>query len=295
MEEGRPSFTAIASAMLRAAHLLWDDPPKIFEDTFALTLSGCADERVLRERHDAVMAEFAKKGGADLAGATFNFARSQVIMRSRYVEHELDQAIKRGVAQYVILGAGLDSFAYRRSDVADALRVFEVDHPATQAWKRARLHELGVATPANLVFVPLDFERQSLIESLQIHGYRPDAAGFFSWLGVSPYLTSEAIFDTLRTVASMAPGTEIIFQYLLPPALLDDECRQIRELLAHAGAARGEPLVTFFEPAKLAQQVRELGFAEIRDLGPEEANVRYFAGRIDGLRARADHYMAARV
>jgi O-methyltransferase involved in polyketide biosynthesis len=128
-----------------------------------------------------------------------------------------------------------------------------------------------------------------------MYGYNPDAAGLFSWLGVTPYLTADAIFDTLRTVATMAPGTEIIFQYLLPPKLLDDNCRQIREMLADASAARGEPLVTFFEPARLAEQVRELGFAEVWDLGPEEANDRYFAGRTDGLCARADHYMGARV
>jgi methyltransferase (TIGR00027 family) len=196
----------------------------------------------------------------------------------------------------VILGAGLDTFAYRRPDVANALRVFEVDHPATQAWKRARLHELSVATPSHLVFVPLDFEQQSLIESLQNSGYRIDAAGFFSWLGVTVYLTCDVIFDTLRTVASMAPGTEIIFQYFLPAALLDDEGRQIREFTMKLAAARGEPYITFFEPVELAEQVRKLGFADVRDLGPEEANARYFANRADGLRMLAEsHFMGARV
>jgi methyltransferase (TIGR00027 family) len=238
------------------------------------------------------------KTGRDLAQAkaAVSYARCPVVMRSRYVEDELDQAIMRGVAQYVILGAGLDSFAYRRPDLADVLRVFEVDHPATQAWKRTRLHELNVATPPNLVFVPLDFEKRSLIESLRICGYRCDAAGLFSWLGVTPYLTRDAIFDTLRTVASMAPGTEIIFQYLLPPALLDNESRQINELFMDAGAAGGEPYLTFFEPANLAEQVRKLGFAEVWDLGPEEANARYFANRTDGLRLRdIDHFLGARV
>jgi methyltransferase (TIGR00027 family) len=159
MEEGRPSFTAIVSAMVRAAHLLWDDPPKIFEDTFALPLSRCAGEVALRERFDAVLAEFAAKAGRDLAQATLSYARCPVVMRSRYVEDELDQEIKRGVAQYVILGAGLDSFAHRRPNVANVLRVFEVDHPATQTWKRTRLHKLNMATSPNLVFVPLDFEK----------------------------------------------------------------------------------------------------------------------------------------
>src|SRR5438093_4732644 len=114
MEQGQPSFTAIGSAMLRAAHLLWDAPPKIFEDTFALSLSGCADERELRQRYDAILGELIAKFGRDLALAAVDSARSPVVMRSRYVEEELDLAIKHGVAQYVILGAGLDSFAYRK-------------------------------------------------------------------------------------------------------------------------------------------------------------------------------------
>ena len=294
--EGQPSVTAISSAMARAAHLLWDDPPKIFEDTFALALSGCADERVLRGRLDAVLAEFTAKFGGDLAQAALKSARCAVVMRSRYVEEELDQAIKRGVAQYVILGAGLDSFAYRRPDVSKVLRVFEVDYPATQVWKRSRLRDLNVVMPPNLVFVPMDFEKESLIERLKDSGYRAQAAGFFSWLGVTMYLTREAIFDTLRTVASMAPGTEIIFQYFPPGALVDNEARQIQKLFADRGVSRGEPYLTFFEPAKLAEQVRDAGFAEVWDLGPEEANARYLTNRADGLRMTADHhFMGARV
>jgi len=216
-------------------------------------------------------------------------------MRSRYVEDELALLLKRGVSQYVISGAGLDSFAYRRPDLANVLKVFEVDHPATQAWKRARLRELGVATPPNLVFVPLDFERQSLIESLQSCGYRPDAAGFFSWLGVTQYLTQDAVFDTLRKVASMTLGTEIIFEYSPPDALLDDETRRLRELTMSGTAARGEPWVSFFEPSELKEQLRNLGFAEVWDFGPMEANPRYFSNRADGLRLRSAHYMGARV
>lgn len=281
--------------MDRAAHLLWDDPPKIFEDTFALALSGCADEAALRARLDARSVALAAIAGPNLAQAAFTFARSLVAMRARYVEDELAEAIKRGVAQYVILGAGLDSFAYRRPDLANTVRVFEVDHPATQAWKRARLHELNLATPPSLVFVPLDFNKQSLIESLGLFGYRPDRPGFISWLGVVPYLTRDAIFDTLRAVASMAPGTEIIFDYPPPAELLDDEDRQLLELMTKANAARGEPFLTFFEPAALAERVRKLGFAEVWDLGAEKVNARYFANRSDGLQLSFGHFMGARV
>jgi methyltransferase (TIGR00027 family) len=274
--------------MVRAAHLLWDDPPKIFEDTFALRLCGYENEAALRVQLDRLSAE---------TSPTFiRYARVTVVMRSRYVEDEVNRAIGRGVSQYVILGAGLDSFAYRRPDVAKVLRVFEVDHPATQAWKRARLHDLGVMLPLNLAFVPVDFEKQSLSESLQMNGYRSDAPAVFSWLGVTNYLTPDAVFSTLGTIASLAPGTEILFQYLLPTELLDDESRQVRATIMAAAAAINEPNLTFFEPAQLAEQVLKLGFSEVWDFGPEEASPLYFAGRTDGLRPpTADHIMGARV
>jgi methyltransferase (TIGR00027 family) len=295
VEEGRPSLTAMGAAMDRAAHLMLDDRPKIFEDTFALAFSGCADEGALRARLDARLAALAAIAGPHLARAAFNFARSLVAVRARYVEDELTEVIKRGVSQYVILGAGLDSFVYRRPELLNALRVFEVDHPATQAWKRARLDELKLAAPQGLVSVPLDFKQQLLIESLGRFGFRPDRPGLFSWLGVVPYLTRDAIFDTLRAVASLARGTEIIFDYPPPHELLDDEGRQMLELATKAVAAQGEPFLTFLEPALLAEQLRKLGFAEVRNLGPEELNARYFANRSDGLRMLLGHFTIARV
>jgi methyltransferase (TIGR00027 family) len=180
MEEGQPSSTALGAAMLRAAHLLWDDPPKIFEDTFALRLSGCENEAALQVQLDRLAAEFARRSSPDLAQIALRYLRAEVIMRSRYVEGEVDRAIKRGISQYVILGAGLDSFAYRRPDVAKVIRIFEVDHPATQAWKRARLQDLSVAAPENLAFVPVDFEKRSTIEGLQTSAFRTDAPAVFS-------------------------------------------------------------------------------------------------------------------
>lgn len=296
MEEGRPSFTALGAAMFRAAHLLLDDPPKIFEDTFALRLCGCENEAALRVQLDQVAAEIARRASIDFAQTALRHLRASVIVRSRYVEDELDRAIKLGVSQYVILGAGLDSFAYRRSDVAKVLRVFEVDHPATQVWKRARLQDLGIASPDNLAFVPVDFEKQSLVEGLRKSGYRSDAPAVFSWLGVVVYLTPDAIFGTLRTIASLAPGTEIIFEYPLPRELLDEEAQQVLAVVGAAAAARNEPLITFFEPARLAEQVRKLGFSEVWDFGPGETSPLYFAGRTDGLRPPANvHLMGARV
>ena len=296
MEEGTPSVTAMLMALFRAAHLLWDAPPKIFEDTLALRLSGCESEAGLRAQLDRLDAEVARSTGPDVALIGRRFVTALVVMRSRYLEDEVDQAIGRGVSQYVILGAGLDSFAYRRLDLAKVLRVFEVDHPATQAWKRSRLREAGVELPPNLSLVPVDFEKQSLMDSLRTSGYRPELPGLFSWLGVTVYLTPDAIFGTLRTVAALAPGTEIIFEYAVPKELLDEESQRFLARSMAVAAARGEPFQSFFEPAQLAEQVRKLGFAEVSDLGPDEMEARYFTDRTDALRPSAgNHYMRARV
>jgi methyltransferase (TIGR00027 family) len=296
MEEGRPSFTAIASAILRAAHLLWDDSPKIFEDTLALRLSGCESESALRVQLDRLEAEAARGASLAFARTLLRSIRASLIMRSRYLEDEVEQEIRRGVSQYVILGAGLDSFAYRRPDLAKVLHVFEVDHPATQAWKQSRLQEASIEMPLNVTFVPVDFEKQSLIDSLRMSGYRTDTPGLFSWLGVTVYLTPDAIFSTLRTIAALAPGTEIVFHYTILKELVDEETQRLLAVVMAWTAARGEPYQSFFEPVKLAEQVRKLGFAEVSDLGPEEAEARYFSGRTDGLRPLAsEHFMRALV
>jgi methyltransferase (TIGR00027 family) len=296
MEEGRPSTTAIITATWRAAHLLVDGEPKILEDSLALRLSGTNDEATFRTHYEALLAEFSRRLSPELAHALFRSMRAIVTMRSRYVEDELRNALERGVTQYVILGAGLDSFAYRRRDVADKVQVFEVDHPASQQWKRERLRELQVPLPPNLTFLPLDFERQPLIAGLRAGGYRLEAPGFFSWLGVIPFLTEEAIFGTLKEVASLGAGTEIVFDYLLVEALLDEESRRIVAVGKEMSAARGEPWLSFFEPMDLAAQVKRLGFTQVWDFGAEEANLRYFAGRTDGLRIpNAEGLLKARV
>jgi methyltransferase (TIGR00027 family) len=296
MEEGQPSFTAIASAMHRAAHLLWDDAPKIFEDTFALRLSGYETETALGAQLDRLAAEVARSTSPQFALTLSRSIRAMIIMRARYLEDEVERAVGRGVSQYVILGAGLDSFAYRRTDLASVLRVFEVDHPATQAWKRRRLREEAIDLPPNLTLVPVDFETQSLLESLRVNGYRINVPAVFSWLGVTMYLPSDAIFSTLRTVAALAPGTEIIFQYSIPKELVDQETRRMLEAVMAVNASRGEPFKSCFEPVQLMKQVRSLGFAEVSNLNPDEAETLYFSGRTDGLRPPAsEHYMRARV
>jgi methyltransferase (TIGR00027 family) len=279
MEEGRASTTAMIAAMIRAAHLLWDDAPKIFQDPLALGLSGVESPGALQATRRTMQDNYAG-----------------VLVRQRYAEDELATAVKSGVGQYVILGAGLDSFAYRRPDLATLLRVFEVDHPATQQWKRARLRDLHVTFPDNLTFVPVDFEQHTLADGLHAVGHRPDLPTFFSWLGVTHYLTEEAVFTTLRYVASLAPGSEIVFQYFLPEALFDDENRRLLALWKARRASVGEPVLSQFEPTTLATRLQEFGFTQVWDVGPEELDARYFAGRTDGLRASPySHLMKARV
>jgi len=282
--------------MLRAAHLILDDDPKIFQDPLALKLSGVETEAALRAALNTLHADLAQRLTPDRAHALFRWMRANSMMRQRYAEDELGKALERGATQYVILGAGLDSFAYRRPDLADVLQVFEVDHPATQQWKRVRLRELNIALPSNLTFVPVDFEQQPLADGLHVGGHRPELPTFVSWLGVTPYLTEAAVFETLQYVASLVPGSEIVFEYWLPESLLDDENRRRLEVFKAFAAARGEPYLSLFEPTALAARVKALGFAEAWDFGPEEATARYFAGRTDGLCALPlSHLMKARI
>ena len=296
MEEGHPSETALLAAMTRATHLFQDSEPKVLRDDLALQLSGFENETALQHAVKALLTEVAHHFGMEFAQRLSQYSRALMTMRNRYAEDELSNAIEHGVGQYVILGAGLDSFAYRRRDLVEVLRVFEVDHPATQQWKRARLRTLSVPLPTHLTFIPINFEQQTLKEGLQTGGYKADAPVFFSWLGVTYYLTEEAIFETLRSVATAAPGTEIVFEYGLPGSLLDEESRRVWATLQATVAARGEPMLSMFEPTTLAARVKDLGFSQVWDFGPEEANARYFTGRTDGLHAPPyAHLMRARV
>ena len=296
MKEGKPSRTAIAAASMRAAHLLLDDEPKILRDDLALALSGVGDDAALRTTMDRVQSEIAQQTTPELAQSFLRYDRGLAVWRSRYVEDELEQARQRGVTQYVILGAGLDSFAYRRHDVTQVVRVFEVDHPATQHWKRTRLHAVGVEIPPTVTFVPLDFEQQTLQEGLRAGGYRLEEPGVFSWLGVTPYLTEDAILSTLRAVAASAAGTELIFEYEVPAALLDADGQRLEAATRAFATVRGEPWLSVFDPSRLRVHVQALGFVVIEDVGPAEAHARYFAGRRDGLRTLPfAHLMKAQV
>jgi len=269
MEEGRPSATALEAAIHRAAHQLLD-APKILDDPLALRIIGADALSVLR----ANLCRFQKS----------DFLRAFIVLRSRYAEDELARAIQRGVRQYVILGAGLDTFGYRNPYSGSRLRVFEVDHPATQSWKRVRLREAEIAIPDSLTFAPVDFEQQTLADGLNRAGFRAEESAFFSMLGVVVYLTKTAVMETFKFVASLPAGSEIVFDYGILPSMLSESQRSARESRASRVAAIGEPWITYFDPVSLAHDLRGIGFKQVENFGPEEAKDRYFKDRTDGLR-----------
>jgi methyltransferase (TIGR00027 family) len=272
MLEGRPSLTAHRVALRRAAHQLLDQPP-VFEDPVALAIVGSQSAAALRA--DPAGAE--RRPGA-------GYLRAFMAVRSRYAEDMLAGAVERGVRQYVVLGAGLDTFAYRNPHVGQGLRVFEVDHPATQAWKRERLQEAAIPIPEGLTFAPVDFETQTLPDGLRDAGLELDTTTFFSWLGVTPYLTREAVMATLGFVATLPAGSGIVFDYSVPRESMSWLQRAAFDRLAARVAAAGEPWQTFFEPAALQADLKQAGFSRLEDLGTAELNTRYFADRRDGLK-----------
>jgi methyltransferase (TIGR00027 family) len=218
-----------------------------------------------------------------------------ICVRARFPEDVVEQAAGRGIGQYVILGAGLDTFAYRRNDLLGRLRVFEADHPATQSWKRRRLAELGVASPASLVFAPVDFESQTLREGLEEAGFDFGQRAVFSWVGVTMYLTLGAIHAALATMARCRAGTRVVLTYNQPPAALAGITAQIAATFAGLAAEMGEPFVTRFLPAEIAQLLHQHGFGEITDFGPDEARAAYFPGRADVEIAGAQRLVVATV
>lgn len=260
MQEKEPSRTALAAAAHRATHQVVEQGA-VFADPLAGPILG-ADPQILVQQAQA---------HPETRGM-----RLFIAMRSSVAERALKAGVEdRGVRQLVVLGAGLDTFAYR-NPFADRLRVFEVDHPATQAWKRRRLSDAGVALPDSLVFTPVDFEREGLLDRLIDAGFDPAQRTFFTWLGVVPYLTKPAISATLRLVAGVAGGAEVVFDYSDPPATLSAEAHASHQQRAARVAALGEPFLTYFEPADLHAALAELGFDHIEDLGPKALVARHF-------------------
>jgi methyltransferase (TIGR00027 family) len=249
--------TAMGAALQRIAHLLLDGAPKIFVDSLAQRLLGLSDDEVAR------------------AKAQFPVSPSLWVLRSRYTEDRLAEATARGVTQYVILGAGLDTFAYRASGAVGAVRVYEVDTPESQSWKRDRLNAAHIPVPPTCVFVPCNFEAQSLAEAFAESPFDRSQATFVSWLGVTQYLNHQAIVDTLRWIAGLGPRTELVLTYCVPDARSSPGVQYAER--------RGSRFVSLFSPDALEQLLREAGFAEARPLTLDEARAAYFEGRSDGL------------
>jgi methyltransferase (TIGR00027 family) len=274
----------MVSALMRAAHPLIDGLPCIFDDPWAARMLGLVDEAALRTALSSLQAELSRWGSAALIDIWIRTARLCGALRERVADDQLSSAAARGVTQCVILGAGFDSSVYRRTDLS-AVRFFEVDHPATQAQKKARLQELAIQTPANLTYVPVDFETsQSLMAALHESDYRPNEPTFFSWLGVTWYLTAAAIDQRLREIATSAPESEVVFDYVVAEELLPPAGRDVLRVLKEMTSSRGELGRTHFEPAQLARYLHSLGFTQLLDIGAESGNARYCTLRTDGLR-----------
>jgi methyltransferase (TIGR00027 family) len=283
MHESEPSKTALGAAAYRAMHQFLDGG-RIFADPLALRILGAYGMvlKVQAKLHPKLLD--AHRG-----------MRLFVSARSTVAEAHLKAGVEtRGVAQLVVLGAGLDTFAYRNPFGA-ALRVFEVDHPATQAWKRRRLAETRIPIPASLTYAPVDFETGDLLDGLTATGFDPARRTFFVWLGVIPYLTREAALATLEVIGALPGGGEVVFDYSDPPATLSDQARVAQAERAANVASVGEPFLTYFEPADLHAELTARGLTEIDDLGPQALMTRYFrpGAEPDPARTRGGHVLFA--
>lgn len=270
METAAPDSTAVRVALWRAMHVQIDPPPHVLVDEVGLQLA---------DPHDAW------RSRPDMDPTFTSSFRAAIVSRARYIEDLIAEQASRGVAQYVLLGAGLDTFAQRRPEIASRLRVFEVDRPAPQAWKRQRLIELDLGVPEWLRLVPVDFEAgRSWWEELTTAGFDSGQQAVVASTGVSMYLTKEANEATLREIASFAPGSTLVMSFLLPQELLEERDRPGLQMAARGARASGTPFISFYEPDELLALAREVGFRGVRHVSGIELAERYFAGRTDGLR-----------
>jgi methyltransferase (TIGR00027 family) len=265
-----PDSTAVRVALWRAMHVQADPPPHVLEDEIGLRLAAPGDSWRRRPDMDP--------------GATSRF-RAGIVVRARFVEDLVTEQAAHGVGQYVILGAGLETFAQRRPDVTAGLRVFEVDRPGPQAWKRQRLTDLGYGVPGWLRLVPVDFEADgSWRERLAAAGFDAGQPAVVASTGVSMYLTREANAATLRQLASLASGSTVAMTFQPPLELLDEEDRAWRQAAENGAQASGTPFISFYTPQEILALAGDAGFTDARHASAAMLNQRYFAGRTDGLR-----------
>ena len=289
MDDHKASRTALATSLMRALHTRFDRPA-LLDDPWGERLVSEAEKDALLLAHlgalpaaeRAAVEGLASRDAKLHAVLRVNPFYSGVVLRSRYAEEALAAAVARGVRQYVILGAGMDSFGVRQPPFAREVDVFEVDHPATQALKRRRLHDCGAAIPATLHFVAADLSVERLGTALARSTFRPDRPAFFSWLGVTAYLTREANVATLRSISDCTPaGGELVFTYLEQREFDADRRTGALEGVRAAVASVGEPMVSGFAPEELPGLLRGLGLTLIEDLGGADIRRRYYAERTD--------------
>lgn len=272
MEKTERSRTIELPAIMRALHQTLDDDPKILTDPIAARIIQADDDRGwLAPLLDH---PFAKQWRAGFA------------LRARYAEDVLAEGIQRGARQYVILGAGLDTFAYRQPVWGSSLRIYEVDHPITQQWKQDRLQAAEIVIPSNLRFVPIDFERAAIQEPLNASDFAFGVRTLCSWMGVTQYLTRDALEATFQFVLSLPPASEIVFSFVVPQEEVSGPEAEALAVAADRAAQIGEPWLTRLHADELTSKLRLMGFSRIVHLTPEEARQRYFDGRRDGLRER---------
>lgn len=278
-----PSRTAVLVSVLRAAHLHLDDAPLVFEDTLALGLSGLETVDGLRNAMDGLMARFGADLGAEEAVKLIGKMRAVMVWRARVAEERLVDCAGAGVSQCVILGAGLDSTAYRLKDTLPRMQFFEVDHEASQAWKRERLAAMGVIEPDCLRYVTVDFEHDEVLQSLSVAGMSLDHPVVVIWLGVSYYLAPRTTFDMLRVFSRLPPRSELVMDYCVPPAHWPEDERPSMAAVRRLTADSGERFDGFLEPPELAVRAAGLGLRVRADLGAPDAMATVFGHRRDGL------------
>jgi methyltransferase (TIGR00027 family) len=276
MQSGMPSQTALAAAAHRAAHQLFEQGC-IFSDPLALSILGPSGERVARESAENPLS---------------HGMRLFVAARTRFADDALTAALASGVRQLVVLGAGLDTSAYRLRSW-DGLRIFEVDHPASQAFKRTMLARVGIVAPDALSFVSVDFAKNRLAEKLSAAGFKSSDQSFFTWLGVVPYLTEDAVWSTLGLIAALSARARVVFDYSEPPEKLGREARAIYDARAQRVAALGEPWLSSFEPERLHARLTALGFRDIEDATGAVLVRRYLPGSEGPSRSGVGHVLYA--
>ena len=265
-----PDNTAVRVALWRALHVEVDAPPHVLEDEIGLRLANPPD---------------GWRGRPDMDPVFTSGFRGSIVARARFIEDLVAERAGHGTGQYVLLGAGLDTFAQRRPDLAARLHVFEVDQPGTQAWKRQRLIDLGYGIPDWLHLVPVDFEEGTpWQEEVVKAGFNAARPAVVASTGVSMYLTREANEATLRDLAALAPGSTVAMTFLLPLELIDERDRQGWTISANGARSSGTPFISFFTPGEFLDRARAAGFADVRHVSGRDLNALYFAGRPDGLR-----------